>query len=54
MFWEVLWPLAVGFILSAVVQTVVSKAAITRALPPVRCASRNGHPPLYAAGHITP
>jgi uncharacterized membrane protein YraQ (UPF0718 family) len=32
MFWEVLWPLALGFIISAVVQTVVSKQAIVRAL----------------------
>ena len=32
MFWEVLWPLALGFLLSAGVQTVVSKGAITRAL----------------------
>ena len=28
MFWEVLWPLALGFLLSAMVQTVVSKRAI--------------------------
>jgi uncharacterized protein len=32
MFWEVLWPLALGFLLSAVVQTVVSKKAVARAL----------------------
>src|SRR5438094_2062201 len=32
MFWEVLWPLALGFLLSAVVQTVVSKRAIVRTL----------------------
>ncbi len=32
MFWEVLWPLALGFIISAVVQTVVSKEAIVRTL----------------------
>ncbi len=32
MFWEVLWPLALGFLLSAVVQTVVSKRAIARTL----------------------
>jgi uncharacterized membrane protein YraQ (UPF0718 family)/YHS domain-containing protein len=32
MFWEVLWPLALGFLLSAVVQTVVSKRAIAGAL----------------------
>ena len=24
MFWEVLWPLALGFVISAIVQTVVS------------------------------
>ena len=28
MFWEVLWPLALGFLLSAMVQTVVSKRAV--------------------------
>ena len=32
MLWEVLWPLALGFILSAIVQTLVSRRAITRAL----------------------
>jgi len=32
MFWEVLWPLAFGFLLSAVVQTVVSKRAVASAL----------------------
>src|SRR5437660_5333482 len=32
MFWEVLWPLALGFLISAVVQTVVSKQAIVRTL----------------------
>jgi uncharacterized membrane protein YraQ (UPF0718 family)/YHS domain-containing protein len=32
MFWEVLWPLALGFLLSAVVQTVVSKQSVARAL----------------------
>jgi len=32
MFWEVLWPLALGFLLSAVVQTVVPKTAVTRTL----------------------
>jgi len=32
MFWEVLWPLALGFLLSAIVETVVSKRAVTRAL----------------------
>ena len=32
MFWEVLWPLGLGFLISAIVQTVVSKAAITRAM----------------------
>src|SRR3981081_1522175 len=32
MFWEVLWSLALGFLLSAVVQTVISKRAIVRAL----------------------
>ncbi len=32
MFWEVLWPLALGFLLSAVVQTVVSKRSVARAL----------------------
>src|SRR5919204_6350819 len=32
MFWEVLWPLALGFLLSAVVQTVVPKRAVAAAL----------------------
>src|SRR5579859_179626 len=32
MFWEVLWPLALGFLLSAVVQTVVSKRTVAAAL----------------------
>lgn len=32
MFWEVLWPLALGFLLSSVVETVVSRRAVSRAL----------------------
>ncbi len=32
MFWEVLWPLALGFLLSAIVQTVVSRQAVAGAL----------------------
>ena len=32
MFWEVLWPLALGFILSAIVQTLVSRQAVARTL----------------------
>ena len=32
MFWEVLWPLALGFLISAVVQTVVSKRTIASVL----------------------
>jgi uncharacterized membrane protein YraQ (UPF0718 family) len=32
MLWEVLWPLALGFLLSAIVQTVVSKKAVARVL----------------------
>jgi uncharacterized protein len=32
MLWEVLWPLALGFLLSAIVQTVVSRNAVARAL----------------------
>jgi uncharacterized protein len=32
MLWEVLWPLAFGFLLSAIVQTVVSKRAVVRVL----------------------
>jgi len=32
MFWEVLWPLALGFLLSAIVETVVSKRAVAGAL----------------------
>src|SRR5467141_1984287 len=33
MFWEILWPLILGFGLSAVVQAVVSKREVTRLLP---------------------
>jgi uncharacterized membrane protein YraQ (UPF0718 family) len=33
MFWEILWPLILGFGLSAVVQAVVSKTEMTRLLP---------------------
>src|SRR5436853_7246559 len=32
MFWEVLWPLALGFLISAIVQSVVSKRAVVGAL----------------------
>jgi len=32
MLWEVFWPLALGFILSAIVQTLVSRRAVERAL----------------------
>src|SRR4029077_14353054 len=32
MFWEVLWPLALGFLLSAMIQTVVSKRVVARTL----------------------
>src|ERR1700686_615823 len=32
MFWEVLWPLAFGFLLSAVVQVLVPKQAVARVL----------------------
>ena len=32
MFWEVLWPLALGFLLSAIVQAVVSQKAVAGAL----------------------
>jgi uncharacterized membrane protein YraQ (UPF0718 family) len=32
MFWEVLWPLALGFLLSALVQSVISRRAIERSL----------------------
>ena len=32
MFWEVLWPLALGFLLSAIVETLVAKQAIGQAL----------------------
>lgn len=32
MFWEVLWPLALGFTISAVIQAVVSKKTMSRAL----------------------
>jgi len=33
MFWEILWALVLGFVLSAAVQAVVSKAEMTRLLP---------------------
>ena len=32
MLWEVLWPLALGFLLSAIVQTLVSRSAVARTL----------------------
>src|SRR5439155_20202002 len=32
MFWEVLWPLALGFLLSSIIQTVVSKRAVASVL----------------------
>src|SRR5205809_2053102 len=32
MFWEVLWPLALGFLISAVVQSLVSRQAVARVL----------------------
>jgi len=32
MFWEIFWPLALGFILSAVVQSLVSRQAVARTL----------------------
>src|SRR5579859_3477189 len=32
MFWEVLWPLALGFLISAVVQSVVSRRAVVKVL----------------------
>ncbi len=32
MFWEILWPLALGFLLSAIVQAVVSQRAVVRLL----------------------
>ena len=32
MFWQVLWPLALGFLLSAVVETLVSKQSVSRLL----------------------
>jgi uncharacterized protein len=32
MFWQVLWPLALGFLLSSVVETLVSKQAVSRLL----------------------
>jgi uncharacterized protein len=33
MFWEILWPLILGFTLSGVVQAVVSKSEMSRMLP---------------------
>ena len=45
MFWELLWPLALGFLLSAVIQTLVSPKAVASALghdPPPRLALPHG------------
>src|SRR5260370_12280377 len=33
MFWEILWPLILGFGLSALVQAIISKSEMTRLLP---------------------
>src|SRR5256884_1244521 len=33
MFWEILWPLILGFALSALVQAIISKSEMTRLLP---------------------
>src|SRR5947209_2588598 len=33
MFWEILWPLILGFLLSAIVQAVVTKGQISKLLP---------------------
>ena len=33
MAWEILWPLVLGFTLSAIVQAVVSKRAMSKLLP---------------------
>jgi len=33
MFWEILWPLILGFALSGIVQAVVSKREMSRLLP---------------------
>jgi uncharacterized protein len=43
MFWAVLWPLALGFLLSAVVETFVSKQAVSRLL------GRGGSRPVLLA-----
>src|SRR5947209_20359478 len=32
MFWEILWPLALGFLVSAIVQSIVSRNAVASAL----------------------
>src|SRR5207253_11390381 len=32
MFWEVLWPLVLGFLISAIVQSLVSREAVVKAL----------------------
>jgi uncharacterized membrane protein YraQ (UPF0718 family) len=37
MLWEILWALILGFGLSAIVQTVVSKSEMTRLLPDLAC-----------------
>src|SRR5712675_1737828 len=40
--WEILWPLILGFTLSAVVQAVVSHREMARLLPDDRSRSRGG------------
>ena len=47
MFWAVLWPLALGFLLSACVGTFVSKPAISRVLG--RARGRGGCPAFRTA-----
>ena len=49
MFWEILWALILGFSLSAVVQAVVSKSEMSRALPGQAATDRAASGPNAAA-----
>jgi uncharacterized protein len=55
--WEILWPLILGFTLSAVVQAVVSHREMSRLLPddrPRSIATALTRPPLHASVTIAP
>src|SRR5437763_361250 len=50
MTWEILWALILGFALSAVVQSVVSKSEMTRLLPDDLAARFHGDQPFVRHG----